>query len=115
MGWDADVVAEVEQMRFRGLAATPLRYAATGLRQYYRQWRQPNPMTVEVPGVLEPTPGCAPMTVRVPVNSPAVTSSSSVNPVGMLRGPADDPAVVPRLLTVIWRSSLNSLHWAARG
>jgi len=56
MGWDADVVAEVEQMRFRGLAATPLRYAATGLRQYYRQWRDPKPMTVEVPGVLEPTP-----------------------------------------------------------
>ena len=41
MGWDADVVAEVEQMRFRGPAATPLRYAATGLRQYYRQWRRP--------------------------------------------------------------------------
>jgi diacylglycerol kinase family enzyme len=56
MGWDADVVAEVEQMRFRGLAATPLRYAATGLRQYYRQWRNPKPMTVEVPGLLEPTP-----------------------------------------------------------
>ena len=56
MGWDADVVAEVEQMRFRGLAATPLRYAATGLRQYYRQWRDPKPMTVEVPGVLETTP-----------------------------------------------------------
>jgi diacylglycerol kinase family enzyme len=56
MGWDADVVAEVERMRFRGLAATPLRYAATGLRQYYRQWRDPKPMTVEVPGVLEPTP-----------------------------------------------------------
>lgn len=55
MGWDADVVAAVEQMRFRGLAATPLRYAATGLRQYYRQWRNPRPMTVEVPGVLEPT------------------------------------------------------------
>ena len=30
MGWDADVVAAVEQMRFRGLAATPPRYAATG-------------------------------------------------------------------------------------
>jgi diacylglycerol kinase family enzyme len=55
MGWDADVVAEVEQMRFRGLAATPLRYAATALRQYYRQWREPQTMTVEVPGVLEPT------------------------------------------------------------
>jgi diacylglycerol kinase family enzyme len=55
MGWDADVVAEVEQMRFRGLAATPLRYAATALRQYYRQWREPKPMTVEVPGLLEPT------------------------------------------------------------
>jgi diacylglycerol kinase family enzyme len=55
MGWDADVVAEVEQMRFRGLAATPLRYAATGLRQYWRQWRDPKPMTVEVPGVLAPT------------------------------------------------------------
>jgi diacylglycerol kinase family enzyme len=46
MGWDADVVAEVERMRFRGLAATPLRYAATALRQYYRQWRDPKPMTV---------------------------------------------------------------------
>jgi diacylglycerol kinase family enzyme len=56
MGWDADVVAEVERMRFRGLAATPLRYAATALRQYYRQWRHPQPMTVAVPGVLEPTP-----------------------------------------------------------
>jgi len=55
MGWDADVVAEVEQMRFRGLAATPLRYAMTGLRQYYRQWRDPKPMTVEVPGMLAPT------------------------------------------------------------
>ena len=55
MGWDADVVAEVEQMRFRGLAATPLRYAATALRQYYRQWREPKPLVVEVPGVLPPT------------------------------------------------------------
>jgi diacylglycerol kinase family enzyme len=55
MGWDADVVAEVERMRFRGLAATPLRYAVTALRQYYRQWRDPKPMTVEVPGLLEPT------------------------------------------------------------
>jgi diacylglycerol kinase family enzyme len=55
MGWDADVVAEVEQMRFRGLAATPLRYAVTALRQYYRQWREPKPMTVEVPGILPPT------------------------------------------------------------
>lgn len=55
MGWDADVVAEVERMRFRGLAATPLRYAMTGLRQYYKQWREPKPMTVEVPGILAPT------------------------------------------------------------
>ncbi len=55
LGWDADVVAEVEQMRFRGLAATPLRYAATALRQYYRQWCDPKPLTVEVPGVLPPT------------------------------------------------------------
>jgi diacylglycerol kinase family enzyme len=55
MGWDADVVAEVERARFRGLAATPLRYAATALRQYYRQWREPKQMSVEVPGVLPPT------------------------------------------------------------
>ena len=55
MGWDADVVAEVERMRFRGLAATPLRYAATALRQYYRQWRHPRPLVVEVPGELPPT------------------------------------------------------------
>jgi diacylglycerol kinase family enzyme len=55
MGWDADVVAEVEQARFRGLAATPLRYAGTALRQYLRQWRDPKPMRVEVPGLLAPT------------------------------------------------------------
>jgi diacylglycerol kinase family enzyme len=55
MGWDADVVAEVERARFRGIAATPLRYAATALRQYLRQWRHPKPMSVELPGLLPPT------------------------------------------------------------
>jgi diacylglycerol kinase family enzyme len=55
MGWDADVVAEVEQARARGHEATPLRYAGTALRQYLRQYRDPKLMTVEVPGVVEPT------------------------------------------------------------
>lgn len=50
VGWDADVVAEVDRMRARGLRATPLRYAATALREYTRQRREPRSLTVEVPG-----------------------------------------------------------------
>ena len=54
MGWDADVVAEVERARSSGRDATPLRYAGTGLRQYLRQRRHPKAMTVEVPGAIPP-------------------------------------------------------------
>ncbi len=50
MGWDADVVADVERARARGREATPLRYARTAVRQYLRQRRHPPSMTVEVPG-----------------------------------------------------------------
>lgn len=50
MGWDAEVVAEVERARADGLAATPLRYARTALLQYLRQRRRPRSMTVEIPG-----------------------------------------------------------------
>jgi diacylglycerol kinase family enzyme len=56
MGWDADVVAEVERARSAGRDATPLRYAGTALRQYLRQRRHPRPLTVEVPGAVAPTP-----------------------------------------------------------
>ncbi len=50
VGWDADVVAAVDRMRARGLRATPLRYAATALREYARQRREPRSLTVELPG-----------------------------------------------------------------
>lgn len=51
LGWDAEVVAEVERARARGREATPLRYARTALRQYLHQRRHPSSMTVEIPGV----------------------------------------------------------------
>ncbi len=50
LGWDADVVAAMERMRSRGRTATPLRYAATALGQYLRMRREPQRMTVEMPG-----------------------------------------------------------------
>lgn len=50
LGWDADVVAAMERMRSRGRAATPMRYAATALGQYMRMRREPQRMTVEMPG-----------------------------------------------------------------
>ncbi|HXV94607.1 MAG TPA: diacylglycerol kinase family protein [Pseudonocardia sp.] len=56
MGWDADVVAEVERDRAAGLEATPARYVVTAVRQYLRQRRDPKSMTLEVPG-LEPVDG----------------------------------------------------------
>jgi diacylglycerol kinase family enzyme len=55
MGWDAEVVAEVERARAAGREATPQRYARTALRHYLRQRRRPRSMTVEVPGA-EPVP-----------------------------------------------------------
>lgn len=55
MGWDAEVVAAVERARAAGHEASPLRYAATALREYVRQRWRPTAMTVEVPGMLAPT------------------------------------------------------------
>lgn len=55
MGWDADVVADVERARAKGLDASPGRYARTALRHYLRQFRKPCGLTVEVPG-HEPVP-----------------------------------------------------------
>ena len=50
MGWDADVIAEMERMRAEGRRATPLRYMATAWRHYLRQRRDPRSISVEVPG-----------------------------------------------------------------
>lgn len=56
MGWDADVVADVERARAKGLEASPGRYARTALRHYLRQRRRPSALTIEIPG-HEPVPG----------------------------------------------------------
>lgn len=56
MGWDADVVADVERARAKGLEASPGRYARTALRHYLRQYRRPTTLTVELPG-REPVDG----------------------------------------------------------
>lgn len=50
LGWDAEVVAEVERARAAGREATPLRYASTALRHYLHQLRRPRSMTVEICG-----------------------------------------------------------------
>lgn len=55
LGWDAEVVAEVERARAAGRSATPLRYASTAVRQYVTQRRQPPSMTVEIPGAAPVT------------------------------------------------------------
>jgi diacylglycerol kinase family enzyme len=48
LGWDAEVVAAVEEARAAGLAATPLRYTSTAVRRYLDERRQPRSMTVEI-------------------------------------------------------------------
>jgi diacylglycerol kinase family enzyme len=50
MGWDADVVADVERARARGQEASPARYARTALRQYLSQLRDPARLSVSLPG-----------------------------------------------------------------
>ncbi len=50
MGWDAEVIAAVEQAREAGREATPLRYAATAFHHYLLQRRRPRSMTIEIPG-----------------------------------------------------------------
>jgi diacylglycerol kinase family enzyme len=48
LGWDAEVVAAVEEARAAGLTATPLRYTSTAVRRYLDERRQPRSMTVEI-------------------------------------------------------------------
>lgn len=55
LGWDAEVVAEVERARALGWEATPLRYARTAVAHYVHQRRRPPSMTVEISGA-EPVP-----------------------------------------------------------
>lgn len=50
LGWDAEVVAAVERARAAGREATPLRYAATAIREYLNQRRRPRALRVEIPG-----------------------------------------------------------------
>jgi diacylglycerol kinase family enzyme len=50
LGWDAEVVAAVEQARAEGRDATPLRYASTAIKHYVDQLRRPRSMTVEISG-----------------------------------------------------------------
>jgi diacylglycerol kinase family enzyme len=50
LGWDAEVVAAVEQARAEGREATPLRYTSTAIKHYVDQLRRPRSMTVEISG-----------------------------------------------------------------
>ncbi|WP_214404175.1 diacylglycerol/lipid kinase family protein [Pseudonocardia lacus] len=50
LGWDAEVVAAVEEARAAGREATPLRYAGTAVKHYVDQLRRPRSMTVEISG-----------------------------------------------------------------
>ncbi|MCP2167990.1 Diacylglycerol kinase family enzyme [Goodfellowiella coeruleoviolacea] len=56
LGWDADVVAEVERRRSTGWRPSPTGYARTALSSYSRQLREKTAMTVELPG-QEPITG----------------------------------------------------------
>ncbi|WP_243792241.1 diacylglycerol kinase family protein [Saccharopolyspora gloriosae] len=48
VGWDADVVAEVEQLRGRGRNVSPALYARTALNCYFRMSRQAPQITVRI-------------------------------------------------------------------
>jgi diacylglycerol kinase family enzyme len=48
IGWDADVVAEVERLRARGREVTPMLYARTGLASYFRVARQKPRISVRI-------------------------------------------------------------------
>jgi diacylglycerol kinase family enzyme len=48
LGWDADVVAEVERRRDK--QASPLLYATIALTSYFRQLRATPELTIELPG-----------------------------------------------------------------
>ncbi|GGP69750.1 diacylglycerol kinase [Saccharothrix coeruleofusca] len=49
VGWDADVVAGVEQERAKGREASPLLYARTALTSYATQRRRNPELTVQIP------------------------------------------------------------------
>ncbi|MFI9012183.1 diacylglycerol/lipid kinase family protein [Actinosynnema sp. NPDC053489] len=49
VGWDADVVAAVEQQRAKGRQASPTLYARTALTSYFTQRKQPPTLTVQIP------------------------------------------------------------------
>ncbi|MFD1146613.1 diacylglycerol/lipid kinase family protein [Saccharothrix hoggarensis] len=49
VGWDADVVAGVEQQRAKGRQASPALYARTALTSYFTQRRRPSTLTVRIP------------------------------------------------------------------
>ena len=55
LGWDADVVAEVERLRAKGREVTPALYARTALACYFRVARRRPRITVRV-GDDEPVP-----------------------------------------------------------
>ena len=50
VGWDADVVAEVDRLRGRGREVTPALYARTALACYFRVAQRPAQITVQADG-----------------------------------------------------------------
>lgn len=50
VGWDADVVAEVERSRSNGRNVTPMLYARTALACYFRVFRHHPRITVQIAG-----------------------------------------------------------------
>lgn len=50
LGWDADVVAEVDRLRSRGRTVTPALYARTALACYFRTCRRPPALTLWADG-----------------------------------------------------------------
>lgn len=50
VGWDADVVADVERQRAKGRQASPGLYVRTALTTYFTERRQPSSLTVQLPG-----------------------------------------------------------------
>lgn len=56
VGWDADVVAAVDQMRARGREVTPGLYARTALACYFRTSRRPPLISLQI-GDEEPVAG----------------------------------------------------------
>ncbi|GAA5041077.1 diacylglycerol kinase family enzyme [Thermocatellispora tengchongensis] len=51
VGWDAEVIRAVEGLRGAGFRATPARYVATAVRQFFMTDRRHPAITVEAPGM----------------------------------------------------------------